>query len=188
MANKIKGITIEINGDVTNLKKALEGVESSAKKTTQELKQINQQLKYDPSNTTLIAQKHELLGKQVKDTKEKLETLKVAQQQFDQEALKTEEGAEQYRALQREIEKTEGQLKNLKKEYSETNSATVALNNVGDKLQDVGGKMTSVHRCGRPEAAGVRQQGLRSRRAADAESHRPDRGRCDGCRIGVQGR
>ena len=47
MANKIKGITIEINGDVTKLKKALEGVESSAKKTTQELKQINQQLKYD---------------------------------------------------------------------------------------------------------------------------------------------
>ena len=144
MANKIKGITIEINGDVTKLKKALEGVESSAKKTTQELKQINQQLKYDPSNTTLIAQKHELLGKQVKDTKEKLETLKVAQEQFDQEALKTEEGAEQWRALQREIEKTEGQLKNLKKEYSETNSATTALNNVGDKLQDVGGKMTSV--------------------------------------------
>lgn len=144
MANDIKGITVEIGGDTTNLKKALEDVNKSAAATTKELTQINRQLKYDPSNTTLLAQKHELLGSKIKDTKEKLETLKVAQEQFDQEALKTEEGAEQWRALQREIEKTEGQLKNLKKEYAETNGATVALNNVGDKLQEVGGKMTSV--------------------------------------------
>lgn len=144
MANDIKGITVEIGGDTTNLKKALEDVNKSAAATTKELTQINRQLKYDPSNTTLLAQKHELLGSKIKDTKEKLETLKIAQEQFDQEALKTEEGAEQWRALQREIEKTEGQLKNLKKEYAETNGATVALNNVGDKLQEVGGKMTSV--------------------------------------------
>ena len=144
MANDIKGITVEIGGDTTNLKKALEDVNKSAAATTKELTQINRQLKFDPSNTTLLAQKHELLGSKIKDTKDKLDTLKLAQEQFDQEALKTDEGAEQWRALQREIEKTEGQLKNLKKEYAETNGATVALNNVGDKLQEVGGKMTSV--------------------------------------------
>ena len=142
MANDIKGITVEIGGDTTNLKKALEDVNKSAAATTKELTQINRQLKYDPSNTTLLAQKHELLGSKIKDTKDKLETLKVAQEQFDQEALKTEEGAEQWRALQREIEKTEGQLKNLKKEYAETNGAAVALNNIGGALKGVGDKMT----------------------------------------------
>ena len=142
MANDIKGITVEIGGDTTNLKKALEDVNKSAAATTKELTQINRQLKYDPSNTTLLAQKHELLGSKIKDTKDKLDTLKLAQEQFDQEALKTDEGAEQWRALQREIEKTEGQLKNLKKEYSETNGATVSLNNVGGALKGVGDKMT----------------------------------------------
>ena len=59
MANDIKGITVEIGGDTTNLKKALEDVNKSAAATTKELTQINRQLKYDPSNTTLLAQKHE---------------------------------------------------------------------------------------------------------------------------------
>ena len=78
MANDIKGITVEIGGDTTNLKKALEDVNKSAAATTKELTQINRQLKFDPSNTTLLAQKHELLGSKIKDTKEKLEILKVA--------------------------------------------------------------------------------------------------------------
>ena len=40
MANDIKGITVEIGGDTTNLKKALEDVNKSAAATTKELTQI----------------------------------------------------------------------------------------------------------------------------------------------------
>ena len=144
MANDLKGITIKIGGDTSELKKELESVNASSKSVQKELNQINRQLKFDTSNVVLTQQKHKLLGDQVKNTEEKLKTLKQAQADFDQEALKTEEGAAQYRALQREIEETESKLKNLKVQYAETSKFTTTLNKVGDSMQTVGQKATEV--------------------------------------------
>lgn len=58
MANRIKGITVEINGDTTKLSKALEGVNKNIKSTQTQLKDIEKLLKLDPSNTELLSQKH----------------------------------------------------------------------------------------------------------------------------------
>lgn len=57
MANRIKGITVEIGGDATGLDKALKGVNSSITKTQSALNDVNRLLKLDPSNTVLVAQK-----------------------------------------------------------------------------------------------------------------------------------
>lgn len=57
MANRIKGITIEIGGDTTGLDKALKGVNSSISKTQSALNDVNRLLKLDPTNTVLVTQK-----------------------------------------------------------------------------------------------------------------------------------
>ena len=78
MANRIKGITVEIGGDTTKLSKALEGVNKDIKGTQTQLKDVQKLLKLDPSNTELLSQKHKLLADAVSATKEKLEVLKTA--------------------------------------------------------------------------------------------------------------
>ena len=59
MANRIKGITVEIGGDTTGLDKALKSVNSSITKTQSALNDVNRLLKLDPSNTVLVAQKQD---------------------------------------------------------------------------------------------------------------------------------
>ena len=81
MANRIKGITVEINGDTTKLSKALEGVNKNIRSTQSQLKDVEKLLKLDPTNTELLSQKQKLLADAVSSTKEKLETLKTAAKQ-----------------------------------------------------------------------------------------------------------
>ncbi|MBO5104069.1 MAG: phage tail tape measure protein, partial [Ruminococcus sp.] len=66
MANRIRGITVEINGDTTNLQKALSGVDKSIGKTQSQLRDVEKLLKLDPTNTELLSQKQRLLGEAVK--------------------------------------------------------------------------------------------------------------------------
>ena len=75
MANRIKGITVEIGGDTTKLQNALKGVNGQIKNTQSALKDVEKLLKLDPTNTTLLAQKQKLLTQAIGETKEKLATL-----------------------------------------------------------------------------------------------------------------
>ena len=76
MANRIKGITVEIGGDTTKLSKALDGVNKNIKSTQTQLKDVEKLLKLDPTNTELLAQKQKLLADSVSATREKLDALK----------------------------------------------------------------------------------------------------------------
>ena len=67
MASRIKGITVEIGGDTSGLEKALSDVNNSIKKTQSQLRDVNNLLKLDPSNTVLLAQKQELLQSSIGD-------------------------------------------------------------------------------------------------------------------------
>ena len=71
MANRIRGITVEIGGDTTKLSKALKNVDSSIKNTQTQLRDVNKLLKLDPGNTELLSQKHKLLAQAVGDTKQR---------------------------------------------------------------------------------------------------------------------
>lgn len=62
MASRIKGITVEIGGDTSGLERALSDVNNFIKKTQSQLRDVNNLLKLDPSNTVLLAQKQELCG------------------------------------------------------------------------------------------------------------------------------
>ena len=144
MANRIKGITVEIGGDTTKLSKALEGVNKNIKNTQTQLKDVQKLLKLDPSNTELLSQKHKLLADAVKATKEKLETLKTAAEQANQALANGDISQEQYDALQREIIETEQELQNLQREAEASSTALAKLGQAGEMLEKAGDKIADV--------------------------------------------
>lgn len=144
MANRIKGITVEIGGDTTKLQTALKGVNGQIKNTQSALKDVEKLLKLDPTNTTLLAQKQKLLTQAIGETKEKLATLKTAAQQANEQLHKGEITQSQYDALQREIAETEAELKKLESQASKTNQTLTKIGDVGSKLESAGNKITDV--------------------------------------------
>ena len=144
MADRIKGITVEIGGDTTKLSDALKKVNKSIKETQNQLKDVNKLLKLDPGNTDLLRQKQKYLSDAIKDTKEKLEQEQAALKQL-KEAPQTEETIKQQEALTREIEDTKQALKGLEDQYKSVGSvAGVQLQVAGQKMKDVGDKITGV--------------------------------------------
>ena len=138
MANRIKGITVEIGGDTTGLDKALKTVNTSIRSTQSALKDVNRLLKLDPSNTELLSQKQRLLKDAIAATKEKLDSLKVAQEQAKQQLENGELGQDKYDALQREIVETEEELRRLQQEAATTNTALSKIDVAGQKMETVG--------------------------------------------------
>lgn len=124
MADRIKGITVEINGDTSKLSDALRGVDKSLKETQKQLKDVNSALKLDPKNVDLLKQKQQLLTKSIGDTEQRLKILKQAQEQAAQEMENgSEEARKNYDKLTIEISKTTTQLKGLQTQSENTNKA-----------------------------------------------------------------
>lgn len=142
MAGSIKGIIVEIGGDTSRLQNALKKVNSSTSSLSRELRGINSLLKLDPKNTELLAQKQTVLTEKIETTEEKLKMLKETKEKADKAMAEgTEINEENYRNLQREIINTENQLKQLKVEASKWTKAGTVIENIGNKVQTVGGKV-----------------------------------------------
>ena len=118
MASRIKGITVEIGGDTSGLEKSLSDVNNSIKKTQSQLRDVNNLLKLDPSNTILLAQKQELLQSAIGDTEKKLQALEQAQTDVAKAFERGDLGKDQYMAFQREIEETRGTLNRYQADLS----------------------------------------------------------------------
>ena len=114
MAGRIKGITIEINGNTQPLQNALKDVNKQSDSLAKELKDVERLLKFDPGNVEALAQKQKLLTQQIENTTQKLDKLKAAEQQVQAQFQNGKISEEQYRAFRREIEFTEGSLNGLK--------------------------------------------------------------------------
>ena len=150
MAGKLKGITIEIGGDTKPLINALKEPNKEISNLQSKLKQVNQMLKFDPSNTELLAKKQQLLGQQVNETKHKLQTLKQAQQEFI--ASGGDVTSKGYLDLQQEIQKTEASLKSLEKQQT---NVSAELQSFGIKIGQTGEKLTSAGKAMMPVTAGI---------------------------------
>ena len=119
-----------------------------------ELREVNKNLKFNPTDTVMLSQKQKLLAESITNTKNKLETLKEAERQAEEQFKEGKISEEQYRALQREISKTENQLNSLEREYNNCgNSASASfekasqglgkVSNVSGKVYDVGKKVST---------------------------------------------
>lgn len=153
MASRISGITIEIGGNTTKLQSALKDVNSSLKNTQNQLKDVEKLLKLDPTNTELLRQKQKLLGDQVKETKEKLDTLKEAQAQMDAQGV--DKNSEAYMALQREIIATENDLKEAESAAKNFNATLEQVSAGAKKVSDATAKAAEKTRALSTAAAGA---------------------------------
>ena len=152
MADRIKGITVEIGGETTGLKKALQGVNKEISSTQSQLKDVERLLKLDPSNTTLLEQRQRLLSEAVDETSTKLEALKDAERQVQQQFQRGEVSREQYEALQREIIATEQQLDSLREAASRSN---VTMQRIGQAALNVSEGATKVADATKPLTTAV---------------------------------
>ena len=161
MAGNIKGITVEIGGNVEPLSNALKDVNKTSRELQSELKQVNNNLKFNPKDTEMLSQKQKLLASSISNTKEKLDTLKSAEKQAQEQFQRGDISEEKYRALQREISKTTNELKGMEKQYKELEkSSSSALTDASDKLNKFGSKCETAGKKMLPVSAGVTAVGV----------------------------
>lgn len=119
-ADKLKGITIEINGNVQPLTAAIKKATAASEGLSSELNSINWLLKnVDPGNIDLLRQKQTVLNKVIDGTKEKLRLLETA----FANANPKEVGEAQYRELERQIINTKDKLSSYESQLRETEDA-----------------------------------------------------------------
>lgn len=121
-SKKLQGITIEIDGNTTGLSNALADVNKNIYSVQSELNQVERLLKFDPTNTELLAQKQNILSNAINSTTEKLKTLREAKEQADKKFASGEMDEKQFRELEREIIATEQSLKKLSDSSSNANT------------------------------------------------------------------
>lgn len=147
-SKKVRGLLVEIGGDTTKLQTALKDVDKTTNSLSKELRGINTLLKFDPSNTTLLNQKTEVLSETLKETENRLTALQQAQQKLDDAGV--DKHSAEYRDLQREIISTTQKLTNLKNETSnftkagkEIEKVGTTIYNLGNTVDNVGSKVTT---------------------------------------------
>ncbi len=127
MADRVKGIVVEIGGDTAGLSKALSGINKDIGKTQKQLKDVEQLLKLDPGNTELLRQKYELLNQAVEQTGDKLKVLKDAEKQVQAQFQRGEIGKDKYDALKREVIEAEAKLGSLRSEAQKVENAVKGI-------------------------------------------------------------
>ena len=138
MANKIIGITVDIEGKTSGLTNSLKQANSAINKTTSALRDVDKALKLDPTNVDLLAQKEALLNKQIEQTNEKLEILGQVAEDANEALARGDISEEQYASLTAEIVKTESALGDLE---GEANGSSDALEETGEVAEDTGASM-----------------------------------------------
>lgn len=133
---KIRGITIELDGDASGLMKALSNIGKSLRSTQSQLNDVNKLLKLDPGNMELIVQKQRYLGEMTEQTAEKLEKQKEVLAQLKEQAAKGVDNTDQQNAMQREIIQTTKSLEKLKDELRNLDSGS-GVNEITEDMRDV---------------------------------------------------
>ena len=150
--NQIKGLTVEIGGDTTNLGKALESVNKKSGDLSSELGEINRLLRFNPDSAELLAQKQKVLADTVENTAKKLETLREAERQVQRQFERGEVSEAQVRALQREIVETESKLNHYQAEAKKAANSTKDLgdeaDNTGESFRNFGMSLGNIAKAG----------------------------------------
>lgn len=135
MANtNLKGITVQIGGDTTNLNSALKSVNSEIYTTQSNLTAVNRALKFDPTNVELLTQKQKVLSTQIENTKAKLQQLEDVQAQVEEQFERGNLGVDEHQAFQIEVASTKSRLSDLENQLKQT---TEQIDNGGASTEDL---------------------------------------------------
>lgn len=140
LSEEIKGISVKIGANTTELSTALKNINNEVKGTGTSLKEINRLLKLDPSNMELLTQKTKNLETAIEGSKNKIDALKQAQEEAKRMLADGEMDQGAYDQLSREIIAAEQNLQKLTNELDSTNAEMLKLNGAveetGDSLKD----------------------------------------------------
>ena len=122
----LKGVTVQIGGDTTKLGEAIQKARKSASSLSSELKGVESLLKFDPTNTVLLAQKQQILAESISGAKDKLKMLTAAQADMDRQLAEGKINTGQYRDFAREIESTRQTLTRLEAAAADASASAAA--------------------------------------------------------------
>ena len=150
MADRVKGLTIVLGADTSELVKAIYSVNTAIKNTQTNLRDINKALKLDPGNVSLLKDKQNELATAIDQAKQKLEAEKEAMERL--EASGVDKTSQEFRNLKVQIDLDESALKQLEKQmkdFGTVGGQVIAemgrkMQEVGDKIKAVGDKISSV--------------------------------------------
>lgn len=140
-----RGIQIEIGGNTTGLKVALDAANRSIKTTQGELDTLKNSLKLE-WNADNFKRAQELSQRALEQTEQKAEALRKALAALEAEGRG--QGTEQYEAIRRELSYVEVAAQKARKQLEELNNADLekliaAFGDAGERLNAMGGKLTA---------------------------------------------
>lgn len=140
--DKLKGLTIEIGGDTSDLSDALKSPNKEASDLQSKLKAVEDALKLEPTNIDILDQKFRLLGKSIDANESKLELLKAAQKKFVDEGKDID--SNEYIELQKQIAQTTSKIEKLKNSqidvansFNKMDSAASSVNKVEKEVKQL---------------------------------------------------
>lgn len=136
MANRIKGITIEIGGDTTKLDKALKETDINLSRVQKDLREVERLLKLDPTNVDLLAQKQRLLAERAELAAERVEKLENATKNLNGTIEKSK-----LDDLNLELDLTKARAQNAARELEDFNPI---LSQTNEASKDVAGGLDDI--------------------------------------------
>lgn len=163
MNQKIRGITVTINGDTKGLGKALNEAKKQSIGLNKELKSVNQVLKMNPSSINLLTQKQQILADSVRSAREELKALEAAQADVEQMYAAGEIDRGAYLEFQRQLEAARTNVRRLQDQLIEFGGvAGQIMQQAGEKVSQFGGKVEGIGKKIMPISAATAATGAAS--------------------------
>ena len=145
MDQKIRGITVTINGDTTGLGKALDTVKKQSIGLNRELKSVNKALNFNPSSASLLTEKQKVLTDSVRAAREELKTLEAAQADVEKMYASGDIDRGAYLEFQRQLEAARANVERLQDQLVEFGGAAgQIMQQAGKKVSEFGSTVEGI--------------------------------------------
>lgn len=151
MPGQIKGITIEYDATTVKLQTALNKIKAESGQVESELRKVNQNLKFDPKNTDLLATKQGLLKNRIEQARTQLSEFRKVQNQLD--AQKVDKTSVEYLKVKRSVAEAEGKIRTFNAQLARMNWQGVK--NAGTWIKSTGQQLTQMTRYARLAAGAL---------------------------------
>lgn len=152
MADNVKGITIQIGGDVQPFNAALQEASKSAQEYSRKLDDINKKLKLDPKNVELLTKKQDILSDAIVNSREKVEGFQKALEEATQKKGAGDITEAEFQQIQKATSNAEAELQDLESQLSDTTrqlemiktptgDAAEELDDLGESAEDAEGEL-----------------------------------------------
>lgn len=159
-AKTVQGITVTINGNATGLGKVLKEAQKASMGLNNELKQVNKALKFNPTSTTLLAEKQKVLADSVKAAKDEVKQLEAAQEDVERQYAAGDIDRGAYLEFREKLEAARANLKRLEEAQRQFgNVAAQVMQQAGEKVQQFGEKIQDAGKAVLPVSAAVAAAG-----------------------------